>query len=603
MGYMGIQPSIYKVSKILSVQLRSDTVVPPEMIWTTSGIASQWLMYDQLNIDENDCWVSAVNNSLSIDPEISLRLNTSDSEMKRLTMYTRNTETPALELTPVSFDLVYTEDIIPEVYDATILRALNYTVVESFVDVAYGPNEFISFEAFADKFPVGCKWGIRVTKASGANNQVAIGTLDGYDLKTTEVGQYSTVKDLTVSGTTTIDEFNGSFLYDTQTHKVPTQKAIIDMINTRYIGDVYTIQYFSSPIVECPILDGTDTPYFIRIDELTNKITVLASPTDMLSVSIEKSRYELTEEKVLENLIVQETGLDFLSNDISLDGTEETTYLTEFFIATPTAGCVRFNRRPIAFRSKLAPASIMYGILELDTNKVTNIRTRHWFDYQDQPITPVPLNNADSFEILEMNWIFMDVNKNITTKSEPIYMEYNRPITPVDNSVWFNSELGKWEHYTTLDGWVDYKSELIGYVVMDETKPVGSRCLDKRYNLNDIDQTTFEVGATNTVETIGSNMCVSVYTRFLTINPGNLQWVLSPYNENIPYGSLETGITVELDTWYYMYIGTKYETYLSTIRPKALDLSEQLFHPFNTWRCIGRCYNNEIGTITTIEKI
>lgn len=605
MGYMGRQPSIYHTSKMVSNQLLSGTVILPEEIWSTSNGINQWKMFDQTNVDSDDCWISDINNNMSGEPEIALRVNTSSGPIRRITMNTRNILDPIHIMTPVDFDIVYTEDVIPGVYDATTLRGLTYTVVQSFVGVTYSGNSFINFESFVPEIPSGAKWGIRVTEASGSNNQVAIGTFDGYFYKIIENGEYSMVPTLNVGVSTTIDEFNDIFKYDTQSNKVPTQKAIVNMVDTKYKMENYTIQYFSSPILECQTLTGTNTPYFIRVNQLTNGITVLATQNNPLSLEIEKKVYELTEDKSLGNLTLQTLGAEFTSNDVSLDGSESTTYLTEFFITSATGQCSNYNRRTIAFRSKLNPDKIMIGILELDTNKITNLKTRYWFDYQDQPINPIPLTNGDVFEIIELNWIFMDVDKNLTFKTEPIYMEYDRPVVVNDGDIWFNSELGKWEEYNTVGGWINFRSELIGYVAVDDTLCVGSRCFDKRYIINNIDQTTFVTDSEHGVgvKTEFPNVNLSVYNKFLTINPGKVSWWVASYSETPPFGSLENGLLATFNTWYYMYIGTNFETYLSSILPNQAEVSGQSLHPFNDWRCIGRCYYANPGTITSIEKI
>jgi len=605
MGYMGKQPSLYHTSKMTSVQLRNGTVVLPEQIWSTSNEVDQWKMYDQLSVDSSDCWISDINNNMSGEPEIALRINTDNNLIRRITMNTRNILDPLHILTPVDFEIVFTEDTIPAIYDATILRGLSYTVVKSFVGMAYSGDSLINFEQFSPGIPVGAKWGIRVTRASGSNNQVAIGTFDGYFLKTTENGEFSMVDTLNVGVSTTINEFNDSFQYDTQSNKVPTQKAIVNMMDSKYKVKNYTIQYFSSPIIECQKLSGAETPYFIRVNELTNGITVLASPSEPLSIVIERKLYELIEDKTLDNLTTQTLGAEFTSNDVSLDGSEATTYLSEFFITAITGQCAKYNRRSIAFRSKANPDNIMLGIIELDTNKITNLKTRYWFDYQDQPINPIPLTNGDVFEIIELNWIFMDVDKNLTFKTEPVYMEYDRPVVVNDGDIWFNSEMGKWEEYNTVGGWTDFRSELIGYVAVDDTLCVGSRCLDKRYIINNVDQTTFVTDIEHGigVKTEFPNVNLSVYDKFLTINPGKVSWWVESYSETPPFGSLESGITPSFNNWYYMYIGTNFETYLSPIIPNQAEASGQSLHPFNSWRCIGRCYYANPGTITAIEKI
>ena len=140
--------------------------------------------------------------------------------------------------------------------------------------MSYSGDSFINFELFDPVIPVGAKWGIRITRASGSNNQVAVGRFDGYFFKTTENGQFSMVDELDIGVTTTIDEFNDSFKYDAQANKVPTQRAIVNMLDSKYKTENYTIQYVSSPIIESSTLTGTETPYFIRVNELTNGITV-----------------------------------------------------------------------------------------------------------------------------------------------------------------------------------------------------------------------------------------------------------------------------------------------------------------------------------------
>ena len=311
----------------------------------------------------------------------------------------------------------------------------------------------------------------------------------------------------------------------------------------------------------------------------------------------------MLENQTLDNLTTQTVGAEFTTNDVSLDGSEATTYLTEFFITGVTGLCSKYNRRAIAFRRKTNPDNIMFGILELDTNKITNLKTRYWFDHQDLPINPIPLANGTVFEIIELNWIFMDVDRNLISKTEPVYVEYERPIVVVDGDIWFNSELGRWEEYNTIDGWVDFRAELIGYVAVDDSLCLGSRCLDKRYIMNGVDQTTFVVNSGPGVSTEFPNVNLSVYDKFLTINPGIISWYVASYSENPPYGSLENGFSPVLNTWYYIYIGTHFETYLSPILPNQAETSNQRLHPFNNWRCIGRCFYDGTGNITTIEKI
>jgi microcystin-dependent protein len=88
---------------------------------------------------------------------------------------------------------------------------------------------------------------------------------------------------------------------------------------------------------------------------------------------------------------------------------------------------------------------------------------------------------------------------------------------------------------------------------------------------------------------------ISVYGIDINVDLNKLSWNITT--------NLDTGLTEAINTTYYCYLSENGKPIISDYKPyERLDLNG-FYHPYESWRCIAKFYNNASSEITNVRQI
>jgi len=136
---------------------------------------------------------------------------------------------------------------------------------------------------------------------------------------------------------------------------------------------------------------------------------------------------------------------------------------------------------------------------------------------------------------------------------------------------------------------------LLGSVILDDTAAIAVRSLD--FTNVFIEDNNVEVAITSSelIESREFNSKVSVYGNYVVQDLNKLSWNITT--------DLESGLSEASDTTYYLYLSDKGERVMSDKRPYDRNDLNGFYHPYNTWRCIGVCYNDSSDDLIFSDEV
>jgi len=340
-------------------------------------------------------------------------------------------------------------------------------------------------------------------------------------------------------------------------------------------------------IVSGATRSGSEMPDFLRANGAATSFNVLGATTPLnlninsvgVSVPTDLTHGSLNTAPITNNTALIDDGA--ISSDkyagengstIAIDnaGSEITDRVGEYVALKHGASEIMFAR--------VASVSGTTAILD-------NVFRGFFFDSSGDPILREGLSNNDTLTLYNLAWIFLQSDGTTLDVSytTPIW-SYNEPSAPVIDDYWYDTSNQKWMRY---DGSIfeEINRTHIGWVVMDDTNCIASRCLDFTKNFNEhISIETRDVTDT-TVRSKGHNDSVSVYGSLISFGNSPAYWDITT--------DLEVGLVESASQFLYLYITQNGETVLSETHPynRVGDLNGW-YHPYHTWRYVGVAYND-----------
>lgn len=282
-----------------------------------------------------------------------------------------------------------------------------------------------------------------------------------------------------------------------------------------------------------------------------------------------------------------------LINDPGLTGTPDTRYLGEegTIIPVDTMGATLAARvnQWVCLRVD-ATGEYLFGWLK-STTEITNVYRGFYFDSTLAPVVRNVLNNNDVLTLMELGWVFLFSNMVSTDVSyvSPIFA-YDPPPTPVIGQYWYNLQTEEWNRWGGA-GWAVNDTLLIGQLVMNNIACVGARTFDFRG----------QYGPENTIElekfddnNLKFSQPENQWHAELNAYGRLIEWRYKTLNWNMP-ADLEPPFIEANDTDYYVYVSQDGEQILSPEKYYDRPDLEGLYHPYNSWRCVGVVRNDGAG--------
>jgi hypothetical protein len=337
-------------------------------------------------------------------------------------------------------------------------------------------------------------------------------------------------------------------------------------------------------IKSCASRTYSSLPDIIRADGSAATCTVLATATDLVAV--------IDGVVTTSTADIEETGLTTapssnntaFTDDGNLTGGSFGYYVGEnntLTIKNAGSEVTALVGQWVAF-SYNGGASIICGYLKSSTELI-NVKNGFFFDDSGDPIYRVVLSDNQSLTLLKVGWVFLNsggTTVSVTYKT-PTFSG-TEPASPATDDYWYNRGTDKWNRYSG-SAWEEVARIPIGIVVMDSSNCIASRSFDLHKNFdsyNSIRCNTYS--NTQAIGRVGG--AISVYGTPINYNVQAPIWDITT--------DLENGQTESSSTPYFLYVSDDGKHYMSETKYLRRPDLRGMYHPFESWRCVGVVVNN-----------
>jgi len=346
-------------------------------------------------------------------------------------------------------------------------------------------------------------------------------------------------------------------------------------------------------IVSGKVRSTSQQPLFLVPDGAARTITVDVTPN--LVYYIDSIEYSIITDTTLTNLTAAPSSNNTCAiNDANAAGQYWTAQQgedgTEIPIDTVGSEISALVGKFAAFK---IGAEYFFAYVK-STTALSKCRRGFFFDSTGAPLPRVTYSDNDVITLVKLSWIYAKSDLTLTvTYNNPIWAK-DEPSSPAIGDYWFDLQNNTWKTYTGT-AFVTANANFIGMCVQNTTATIAARSFDFFKGYDDI----------NTIElTPESN--TQVKSRFIgsKINVFGAS-VLNDYNLHTwdMTLDLDTGVTEAASTYYYFYITELGDKIISSVKP--YDRREDLrgyYHPHQSWRCVGRAYNNGSSNLTEVTS-
>jgi hypothetical protein len=355
----------------------------------------------------------------------------------------------------------------------------------------------------------------------------------------------------------------------------------------------------NNQIISGQIRSTSNLADFIRAAGSAATVTIQAATTNLVFV--------VNGAQVTANTDIAETLLTTapssnntcLVNDTSLTGQESSKFTGEdgTTLTVDTVGSEISSRVGMVIALKRS-TEIMIGIMETATT-FTNAYRGFFFDSSGDPIARQTLSNNDTLTLMELGWIFLQNNGSTSDVSyqTPI-ISGTEPTVELDGGAlsdgqyWLDLNTNTWKRHNGTS-FVQINRTLVGLCVIDSTNCIGSRSIDFQKAFSDDIINELQVDSNTVISSALNNTNISVNGRDIKVRYSPLQWTMPT--------DLETGESESATQDYYVYLGDKGERKLSTIKYYDRPDLKGLYHPYNSWRCIGVVTNDGSSNFSVVR--
>lgn len=226
-----------------------------------------------------------------------------------------------------------------------------------------------------------------------------------------------------------------------------------------------------------------------------------------------------------------------------------------------------------------------YFIARVDSSTtLTEARRGYFFNSSSAPVPRIAIADNDTITLLKLNWIFGKSDGTVArTTNEPKWQS-DEPSSPATDDYWFDITNNTWKRYNGAS-FISADATFLGILVADATNCIGGRSLEYAGEpVRDMSLDLLKVSAT-TVRGRHNSAELGVHDTTVKFKYDAPEWDIT--------ADLESGLTEQSSTMYYLYVTETGDTVISDKIPsdREADLGGY-YHPHHLWRCAGQVYND-----------
>ncbi len=187
--------------------------------------------------------------------------------------------------------------------------------------------------------------------------------------------------------------------------------------------------------------------------------------------------------------------------------------------------------------------------------------------------------------LMRTGWLFAQASNQTS-----LAVTYNvptiagvQPSSPSTGDYWYNIGSTTWMTYNSVT-WVTAASTLVGMCVQNTSACVAARTFDPFIAASALNTMTLDINNTASVIDRGPYSSVNVFGTKLSFGPTKTIWSMN--------ANLDSNVTVGINQPYYFYLTESGVQKVSDVPPIQRRDLLGLYHPRETWRCLGDCWTD-----------
>ncbi len=239
---------------------------------------------------------------------------------------------------------------------------------------------------------------------------------------------------------------------------------------------------------------------------------------------------------------------------------------------------------------KLAGAATEYFIAYVKSStELTKVQRGYFFDSTDAPVKRTTYSDNNVITLLKLTWVFAKTDGTLTaTYNNPTWSK-DTPTSPAAFDFWYDLSANTWNVYG-VSSFATANAHLVGVCAQDTTNTIVARSFEFFANYDSLNTHELFYDTASAVKSRHPGSTISVWGATIKDDRNIRTWDMTL--------DLDSGVTENASTFYYLYITDSGDVVISDIRP--YDRREDLlgyYHPHNSWRCVGQVYNDGSSNI------
>jgi hypothetical protein len=217
------------------------------------------------------------------------------------------------------------------------------------------------------------------------------------------------------------------------------------------------------------------------------------------------------------------------------------------------------------------------------TSAITDCWRGAMFNQSASNVTAAGISDNASLQLLRLAWIFANTSSSLAVTYANPTISAEQPTGPFTGDYWFDLATTAWKTYNSTT-WVAANATLIGLTMQDTVACVAARTFDSYKAMSELNTLNLERASNTQVQATNQGAEVSVFgttNRFQVSRP---IWDITTH--------LESGMTESVSYTYFTYMKENGTPVVSDRNPLMRRDLQGLYHPGETWRCLGQVYNN-----------
>lgn len=234
-----------------------------------------------------------------------------------------------------------------------------------------------------------------------------------------------------------------------------------------------------------------------------------------------------------------------------------------------------------------------YLIAYVNTTSALTQAWRGSFFNQTPTVVPaVGLNAGDVLTMLKLTWVFVNTGGSLAVTYNNPTIAAAQPTGPATGDYWFDLTTTAWKTFNSTT-WVAANAMLAGMCLQDTANCVAARTFDSYQPFSSQNSAAIDRNSGTVAQVNAEFAEVSLFGKTRNFGPTRPSWNLNT--------NLDTGVST-LDTVYFFYMKETGAPVVSATFPMHRRELRGLYHPGETWRCLGSMATDANTAFVTVAR-